>query len=351
LAHPNADLKIEHANLFRWAVKGEQHVELPNLIQAMEQAKSYADNPTSVSALIRDCGLTREMIPTEVQKSPEVWDALLDKMPLGAMIRTLGRMSASGLLAPLSEASKTVVKRLSDAEYLRKSRVHPIQVLAAILTYGAGRGQKGSLTWTVVPQVVDALNDAFYASFANAQPTGKNFYLGIDVSGSMTMGAVAGLAGLTPNMGAAAMAMLIARTEPNHFIGGFATSFVDLCISKSDRIDAAMSKCQRSFGGTDASIAITHALAQKYPVDCFVVISDGESWAGSVHASQALVNYRQKMGRDAKLVVINMVANKTRVGDPTDPGTLDVVGFDASVPTIIAGFLGANVVTSTDETE
>jgi 60 kDa SS-A/Ro ribonucleoprotein len=323
--------------------------ELPTLIQAFEEAKS-ADEATVIK-LIRDHGLTREMIPTEIQKSPKVWEALLDKMPLGAMIRTLGRMGACGLLAPLSDASKLVVQRLGDRDYLRKSRVHPIQVLAAILTYGAGHGQKGSLSWTVVSQVTDALNDAFYASFSNVEPTGKNFYLGIDVSGSMTGGQVAGLAGLTPNMGAAAMAMLIARTEPNHFIGGFSTNFVDLGISKSDRLDAAMKKCQRDFGGTDCAVAIKHALKNKYPVDAFVVVSDGETWSGETHTSQALVDYRQKMARNAKLIVINMVANRTRLTDPTDDGSLDVVGFDASVPTLINGFLGGNVSTGQEDAE
>jgi 60 kDa SS-A/Ro ribonucleoprotein len=188
--------------------------------------------------------------------------------------------------------------------------------------------------------VVDALNDAFYLAFDNVEPTGKRFYLGIDVSGSMTMGPVAGIDGLTPNMGAAAMAMLIARTEPNHFIGGFSTSFIDLGISSRDRLDRAMEKCQRSFGGTDCAIAIRHALAAKWPVDVFVVITDGETWAGDMHAAQALQQYRDKAGLPAKLVVINMVANRTSLKDPQDLGSLDVVGFDASVPTLIAGFIG-----------
>jgi 60 kDa SS-A/Ro ribonucleoprotein len=48
------------------------------------------------------------------------------------------------------------------------------------------------------------------------------------------------------------------------------------------------------------------------------------------------------MGRDAKLVVINMVANMTRIGDPADAGSLDIVGFDAAVPTLIRGFIGAD---------
>ncbi len=322
----------------------------PGIIEGFEEAKGTKDEKVIIK-LIADYGLTREMIPTEFQKSPAVWEALLDKMPPTAMIRTLGRMGASGLLAPLSDASKKVVAALGDREKLRKARVHPIQVLSALLTYKQGKGQKGSLTWTPVPTVVDALDGAFYKAFELVEPTGKSFYMGVDVSGSMAHGTVAGIAGLTPNMGAAAMSMLIARTEPNYFIGGFATQFVSLGISKSDRLDAAMKKAQRSFGGTDCAVAVNHAFANKVPVDAFVVITDGETWAGGIHNSQALEDYRQKMGINAKLVVINMIANKTSIADPEDGGSLDVVGFDASVPTLINGFIGANSAGTGPESE
>lgn len=314
--------------------------KLPAIMQAFEQARQ-ADEAT-VIRLVREHGLTREMIPTEHQKSAAVWEALLEKMPLGAMLRTLGRMGACGLLAPFSDAAKLVTNKLSDREQLRKARVHPIDALKALLVYQARHGDKGSLSWTAVPQVVDALNGAYYQAFQFVPATGKRFFLGIDVSGSMTMGAVAGFAGLTPNMGAAAMAMLIARTEPNYFIGGFATQFVDLKISTSDRLDAAMKKCQRSFGGTDTTVAIDYAQKHKYGVDAFVVITDGETWAGDQHTSQALESYRRKMGLDTKLIVINMVTNHTRITNPTDAGSLDIVGFDTSVSTVMHAFLGGN---------
>lgn len=311
--------------------------ELPAIIRAFEEGKA-ADELT-IRKLISEHGLTHEMIPTQHLKSPAVWEALLAKMPVTAMVRSLGRMGACGLLAPLSEASKTVMARLGDRDMIRSARLHPIALLAALLTYKTGRGQKGSLEWPVVPQVVDALNDAFYLAFEYVEATRKNFFLGVDVSGSMTMGAVAGIAGLTPNMGAAAMAMLIARTEPNYFIGGFSTTFVDLGISAKDRLDAAMQKAQRNFGGTDCAVAIKYAMTHSIPVDAFVIITDGETWAGDVHASQAINIYRQKTGRDAKLITMNMVANRTRLTDPKDAGSMDVVGFDASVPLVINQFI------------
>lgn len=311
--------------------------ELPAIVQAFEAAKG-ADEAT-IRGLIAEHGLTHEMIPTEFLKSPAVWEALLAKMPMRAMVRSLGRMGAIGLLAPFSDAGKTIALRLGDRDLIREARLHPIAILQALLTYKQGHGDKGNLSWTPVPQIVDALNDAFYLAFEYVEPTNKRFYLGVDVSGSMTTGTVAGISGLTPNMGAAAMAMLIARTEANYFIGGFSTQFVDLGITAKDRLDAAMKKAQRNFGGTDSAIAIKHAHAHKFPVDAFVVITDGETWAGNVHTSQAIGVYRRATGIDAKLIVMNMVANRTSLSDPTDAGSLDVVGFDAAVPQVIREFV------------
>ena len=95
------------------------------------------------------------------------------------------------------------------------TRVHPIAVLSALLTYRSGKSVRGSNTWTPVPQVVDALDQSFERSFDTAPQTNQRFYLGIDVSGSMGGGTSPESPGLTPRMAAAAMAMAIARREPN----------------------------------------------------------------------------------------------------------------------------------------
>lgn len=375
LAHPKADLKIEHANLFRYVRKGiEAGVPDSRIIEAFEFAKT-ADEARCIG-LIRENGLTREMIPTEHHKSPAVWEALLEKMPLTAMIRTLGRMGSVGLLAPLSDASKLVVSRLGDREALRGARVHPIQVLSAMLTYGAGHGVKGSLTWTTVPQVMDALNEAFYVAFDLVEPTGKNFYLGLDVSGSMSSGLISGVPGLTPRMGTAAMAMLVARTEPNFYAAGFSDGsrvrnaprgqtqwaglhgnrFVPAMepvpISKSQRLDAVMKQMEQiPMGGTDCALPMLDALHNNLKIDCFIVYTDNETWAGTIHPKQALDQYRQKTGIDAKLIVCGMTATGFSIADPSDRGMLDIVGFDTSVPTLINGFLGAHGTTGQDDSE
>ena len=44
------------------------------------------------------------------------------------------------------------------------------------------------------------------------------------------------------------------------------------------------------------------------------------------------------MGIPAKLVVVGMVSNGFSIADPSDGGMMDVVGFDASAPALIADF-------------
>ena len=57
---------------------------------------------------------------------------------------------------------------------------------------------------------------AFYAAFGSIEPTGKRWVLGLDVSGSMGSGMVAGVPGLTPRVASAAMALVTAATEPQY---------------------------------------------------------------------------------------------------------------------------------------
>ena len=47
---------------------------------------------------------------------------------------------------------------------------------------------------------------------------------------------------------------------------------------------------------------------------------------------------REKTGIPAKLVVVGMIASGFTIADPTDTGMLDVVGFDTTVPAVMADF-------------
>jgi 60 kDa SS-A/Ro ribonucleoprotein len=80
------------------------------------------------------------------------------------------------------------------------------------------------------------------------------------------------------------------------------------------------------------------ALDRGRAIDTFVIYTDSETWAGTVHPAQALRAYREPTGIPARLVVVAMVANGFTLADPDDAGMLDVVGFDTAAPQVIADF-------------
>lgn len=304
-------------------------------IYAVERAKKA--DPRTLVGLIADYDLPRECLPSEALNAPAVWEALLPRMPVTALIRNLGKMSSIGILGPLSQNENHVVGLLGKVEVLKKARVHPLQVLVALKMYAQGHGDKGSLKWTPSQRICDALDKAFYTAFKAVEPTGKRYFLGVDVSGSMSH-RMSNLP-LTYAEAAGAMALVIANTEPACHVKGFCDTFVDLDISPRMRLDAAVASVQRSnFGGTDCALPMLDALKNNIPVDVFVVLTDCETWAGEMHPHQALEMYRQKTGIPAKEVVVGMAGNNFTVADPDDAGQLDVVGYDTTVPEVIADF-------------
>lgn len=310
---------------------------VPSLISAYEEAKT-ADTKRLVS-LITEHGLTREMVPTNKLNELEVWEALLENMPMTAMVRNLGKMTSIGLVKPLSAASKKVAKTLKDSTALERSRIHPMALLIALRTYENGRGDKGGLTWQPVPAVAKALDEAFYGAFGNVTPTGKPILYGVDVSGSMSWSKCAGLP-ITPAEGAAAMALVSASVEDDYHIMGFANSFRELDIRPGMSLRAALEKTSRmSFGSTDCSLPAKWALQNRVEVGGFVVITDNETWSGNLHPFQAMQEYRSRFVADARLVVMGMASNGFTINDPQDPYGLDVVGFDSAAPAVVADFI------------
>lgn len=350
--------------ILRWAAKGsgETHGTLIHGFEHLKEvaAKASAKEATAAACVaVRNWGLPRECIPTELLNSPEVWEELLygqvngDQargMPIHALVRNLAKMTSVGLLTPNSEAALTVCARLADVEGMHRSRLHPMAVLLASRIYASGRGLRGSLTWAPVQRVVDALDDAFVLAFKNVEPTGKRYLLALDVSYSMDCGSVAGTP-LTPREGAAAMALVTARTEDQYEIVGFTSgapeewTHTDNGISpvpfsaRSTLNSVCESTRKMPMGGTDCALPMIYAAAKKIPVDVFVVYTDSETWAGEIRPVAALKEYRQKMGIAAKLVVVGLIANEFSIADPNDAGMLDVVGFDAAVPAVMADFV------------
>jgi 60 kDa SS-A/Ro ribonucleoprotein len=339
-AHPKTTDPAKNT-LFQYATHPEYSLTttgntwLGPYLHAQALGNSSGDKSKVYAKVIRENpGMPWEMLPDEALTFPATWGALLEEgMPIGALIRQLPRLTNLGITG--RGTVHTIVNQLTDEDALRKGRVHPVKLLYALKTYSSGHSAKGSGSWTPSQRVVDALDQAFYLSFKTMEPSGKRTLLAMDVSGSMSWGGQI----VTPAEGSMAMAMATAATEQDYEIMGFANTFRALDVSPRRRLDDNLASIRNmSFGSTDCSLPMTWAFQQKREFDTFVVYTDNETYAGNAHPHQALQQYRRATGIDAKLIVVGMTATDFTIADPTDPGMLDVAGFDADTPSVISGF-------------
>jgi 60 kDa SS-A/Ro ribonucleoprotein len=253
-------------------------------------------------------------------------------MPYNALLRHLGKLTALGVIASHSEASAIAVARLIDRRRIERARVHPIALLGALLAYRNGCGEP-------VGPIADALEEAFYLAFDNVSATGQRIYLAVDGGSSMQNSICQGLSFVSAATGAAAMAMVFARTESNYVISAFHDRIWPVDISRKDRLDRACAAIVHEPCAADASLPFKDALERGLEVDAFVLLTDSKTWAGDAHPVQAFERYRQESGIASKLVVIAMAASRCSIMDPNDALQMEVVGFDAGVPGVVARFI------------
>lgn len=310
--------------------------------------------PNDVANLIRRVGLPWEAVSTEYLRDPNIWGALMESsaLPNRALLRNLARMTMNHTFSYEDYRDRAVERINNFGKHL-----HPYEVMLAMITYASGRSFRGSGSWTPVRQVVEALDAAFYAAFGSVEPTGKRIQLALDVSGSMDDRHLRDSV-VSAREAAAAMALVTASVEPNYTTTAFTSagsypwtemrstmwalpSISEIDLSSRRRLDDVISYVRSlPFAGTDCALPMLWAAKNKRKVDAFIIYTDNETWAGDVHPAEALRQYRKASGiHDAKLVVVGMTATDFTIADPNDPGMLDVVGFDASAPGLIADFI------------
>jgi 60 kDa SS-A/Ro ribonucleoprotein len=366
LAHPKAAKDdLSRRALFDWICRGTANFAsdeeldartLPiddplRIVEGFERIRR-ARSANEAARLVGEYRLPWETVPDEWLNNVNVLAALVDSgMPITALLRQLPRLTRAGLLPNSGGRTNEVVHTLTNAEHLRRGRVHPISLLLALTTYQSGRSVRGSSTWQPTRRIVDALDTGFYAAFESVEATGLRHMLALDVSGSMTNYKIADTH-LTAREASAAMALVTLQAERDCEVVGFTAgqlsgrfdgwhsrSITPLDISPRQRLDDVVRYTrQLSFGATDCALPMLYAIEKNLDVDVFVIYTDNETWTGDVHVHEALRRYRDRSGIPARLVAVGMTATNYTVADPNDAGQLNVSGFDAAVPNLIASF-------------
>jgi hypothetical protein len=322
-------------------------------IMEMEACTTSVSDLYKAIKLVRDHGLVREQIPTHLLNSSDIWTELLKSkgangkgMPLEAMTRNLGKLSSLPNFMG-QENTNTICARLSSDEDIQRSRIHPFKVLVASRIYGAGKALKGALSWTVSGRVRDQLTTTFLRSFKNVTPTGKRYMAALDVSGSMSAMCM-GSPAISCRDASAALALVLYETEPHVYLRGFTAAQVpgagfynfDPYVRHGMTLEQFITATNSPFGSTDCSLPMRRAIDENLDVDVFIVMTDSETYAGTMHPQVALENYRKHANKpNAKLIVVGMTANCLTIADPNDRNTLNLAGFNAAMPEIISMFV------------
>jgi len=300
--------------------------------------KTANDTSKALQILKKNPRLQREHIPTEHMSAGIIWESLIEGMGLEALIRNLGKLSQNGVVVSKREK---IYAMLRDGENVRRSRVHPLKIMIGSKTYAAGKGELGKMTWTVDRTLVDILSTTFKLAFGNVSKSGKKMMFALDVSGSMSC-ACAGASSVSCREGSTALALIQVAVEgtANVYVRGFASTFYnfDGKIRPEMTIQEAIRATDVPFGATDCALPMLAALKERIHVDVFVVYTDSETYAPTIHPQVALEEYRKQMRVDAKLIVVGMVANSLTIANPADPNTLNLAGFDTATPELISLF-------------
>jgi 60 kDa SS-A/Ro ribonucleoprotein len=350
IAHPKADT-AERRALLGWLAGKVADGEARSQVQAIDVFLSVQAVTTEAAAIaiVTERTVPWEFLPSGLLSSAAVWEALVPRLGMTALLRNLARLTRLGVLSPFAPANQAVTARLRSAEALRDGRIHPMDVFLALRVYLSGRSQPDRRaeghTWAPAAEISDALEEAYELSFGYIQPSGKRILVAVDSSGSMSSArgrhqlTVGGSPLGSPYEIGCAMAAILKRIEG----GNVHVIDVDTRVHPS-RITIRTGIREIGFwrpsgGGTDLSLPFTHATKNKLEVDGFAVFTDGETWAGRQHVSQALAAYRRKHNPGARVVLASMVPVGHSIAEPKDAGVLNIAGMDAALPMVATEFI------------
>ena len=338
-AHPKAEELSQNA-LFQWIAEGRLgHLATPTVLAGdLRLVEGFtlihaANSEKQAIHCIEDYRLQPSHVPARWKKSAAVWEALYDQLSYRQLLRFLPVMTSVGLLRRESEYTALAVARIADRKRLQTSAVHPLRIVQAMKQYRA-------MAPRPVESVFDALDEAFHLSLGNQPAIGKRIVAAVDASGSMQGAPVAGIPHVPAALAAAALVLSLARAEDRACVplAYHRQARPLLRFGRTARLADALNEVRATPSRSDAASVIRYAIDNRIATDAFVLVTDrlnGDAAALSAELSR----YRERMGIDVRLVLINLAGGETRL-PPVQPQTLAISGLDTHQAALsIHGFL------------
>lgn len=355
----------KHREIYRYVTQNQVDTDgidpdAFNQLVCFNMVMQHQNYNLETSKLVVSGKLPWEALPTNMHNFPEMWEDLMSNnlLPMGAMLRQLRRFVGfhkAGAPGPLQMATT----RLTNETLVRKARLHPMNILnAAMVLHNEENMQVNEL-------IMKALDKAFEASMQDYVPTGKRILVGLDISPSMASTPFRG-AHFTSSQACAAMLTTFARTEPYLFIVGFAHQIMPLNFNQHDHfLNNAKDATSSQWGWTNCAAPFAYALGRGLGIEAFVVMTDNDTNhvgrssfgrrgyvgigtltdynIGDLSPADALKEYRQRTGIDAKLVVMATDPAPYTIADPNDKGMLDIAGYSPDVFKVATEFISGAI--------
>ncbi len=306
----HAKAKDERQNrLFRYAMGKEGGLgDLPQL--AAFEALKTAETDAERIRWIAEGKLPHEIVTGAVKPTKAIWNAILEQMPIFALLRNLNTMDRAGVL---DERYGYIKQQLTSADVLRRSKILPFRFLTAY--------NKIEKEW-----VRDVLRQSVELTFDNLPDLTGRTAIFLDVSGSMD--------GEYLRIGSVFALALFKKTEGHSLFWTFDTQVHD---PKPSRVDSILTQAERihSIGGTDTGEPVRRLLRHPQTFDNIIIVTDEQQNTGSSFCRELQI-YRHKRNKSAAAFVIDLAPYNAAMVPPTDKQTHYIYGWSETVLTYIA---------------
>lgn len=342
LVHINpTNLSLKHKQVLEFIVKNKISFDTCNddeYDEDVDNLRNYLEN-TLIMKKSNDVNEIVELIKKykyqwehignqQLLNNAKIWETIIDNnIGATAFIRNLERM------IKINVDSNKIVNKLKNIEWLKRSRMHPIQMLVA---YNMLKSKNLNNV------IINELEKSIIETMKYQRSINKKILIALDVSGSMTYTKCIGTPQLSAMDAACTIALTIANTEPEenvHFVA-FSNDIIPINIKPGMLLSEVYNEITPiAFGTTDCSAPFEYALNNDIDVDCIIVITDSETNCNKIPPIDALNKYRNIMNPNAKLIVMAMSSNDISIADPCDQGMLDISGIDTAAYEIMVDFI------------
>ncbi|XP_069697982.1 RNA-binding protein RO60 [Periplaneta americana] len=362
LSHPKSD-DVAISAILRYIIRGlkemkkefgekQEAQQVISYLQTIEDFK-HCEDEHNAARLIESHSLSLDHVPAHFLKSKEVWNALVPHLPLGVVLQNLKRLGRLRFLRGNQPLVSKVLDALNNQTSIAESNLHPAHVLVTLRNYenlakptyiqpSTEPETKAKTPPQPHPKIVEALNQLLMSTFTLLVPTGMRYLVAIDVRSQMVHGKCWHCINVSPAQAATLITLCLVKAERDVTVVAFGTegSMQPVELDKRVSMQEAQDKLKEIPNGpVDLTQPLLWAKKVKKPVDVFIILTDTQVKQGKLKAVKALQQYRTALNLpNAKMVTCGLSVAKFVVACPSEPGMLDIAGFDAQVPRVIEAF-------------